>query len=191
MTVSLSKGGNVSLSKEAPGLQKLRVGLGWDARVSDGGDFDLDASAFVCTASGKVRADTDFVFYNNPRSPEGAVEYAGDNKTGAGDGDDECIKVDLSRVPAEVQKIVLAVTIHQADQRKQNFGMVSNAFVRIINEGDGKEVARYDLSEDASLETAMVFAEIYRSGSDWKFKAIGQGFRDGLGSLAKSMGVNV
>lgn len=191
VAVSLSKGGNVSLSKEAPGLQKVLVGLGWDARASDGGDFDLDASAFLCAASGKVRSDADFIFYNNLRSPDGAVEHTGDNKTGAGEGDDEALKLDFAKIPADVTKVVFSVTIHDAGPRKQNFGMVSNAFVRVVNQDGGKEIARYDLSEDASTETAMIFAEVYRSGSDWKFKAIGQGFKDGLGPLAKSMGVNI
>lgn len=191
MAVSLSKGGNVSLSKEAPGLKKVLVGLGWDARAADGGDFDLDASAFLCGASGKVRSDSDFVFYNNLRSPDGSVEHTGDNKTGAGEGDDESIRLDLSKIPADVQKVVFSVTIHDAAARRQNFGMVSNAFVRIVNEEGGKEVARYDLSEDASTETAMIFAEIYRAGNEWKFRAVGQGYKDGLGPLAKSLGVNV
>lgn len=191
MAVSLNKGGNVSLTKEAPGLKKVLIGLGWDARASDGGDFDLDASAFMCGANGKVRSDSDFIFYNNLRSADGSVEHTGDNKTGAGEGDDESLKMDLSKVPADVQKVVFSVTIHDAGPRKQNFGMVSNAFVRIVNEENGKEIARYDLSEDASTETAMIFAEVYRSGSEWKFKAVGQGFKDGLGPLAKSLGVNV
>ncbi|MCC7385218.1 MAG: TerD family protein [Deltaproteobacteria bacterium] len=191
MAVSLNKGGNVSLSKEAPGLSKVLVGLGWDARASDGQDFDLDASVFMCGASGKVRSDADFIFYNNLKSSDGSVEHTGDNKTGAGDGDDEAIKVDFTRVPADVQKLVFSVTIHEAEGRKQNFGMVSNAFVRIVNQDGNKELARYDLSEDASVETAMIFAELYKMGNEWKFKAIGQGFKGGLGPLAKSMGVNL
>jgi len=191
MAISLSKGGNVSLSKESPGLKKIIVGLGWDARASDGNDFDLDASAFLCNASGKVRGDTDMIFYNNLRSADGAVEHTGDNLTGAGDGDDESLKMDLSKTPADVQKVVFCVTIHDAVARKQNFGMVSNAFVRVVNQDGGKEIARFDLSEDVSTETAMVFAEVYRSGAEWKFKAIGQGYKDGLGPLARSMGVNV
>jgi len=191
MAVSLSKGGNVSLSKEAPGLSKVLVGLGWDARASDGADFDLDASAFLCNASGKVRSDSDFIFYNNLKSADGSVMHTGDNRTGAGEGDDEAIKMDLARIPADVQKVVFCVTIHDAPVRRQNFGMVSNAFIRVVNEEGGKEIARYDLSEDASIETAMIFAEVYRSGAEWKFKAIGQGFKDGLGPLAQSMGVNV
>lgn len=191
MAVSLSKGGNVSLSKEAPGLTKVLVGLGWDARASDGADFDLDASVFICNASGKVRSDADFIFYNNLKSADGSVEHTGDNKSGAGDGDDEAVKVDLSKVPADVAKIVFAVTIHEAEGRKQNFGMVSNAFVRVVNQDGNKEVARYDLSEDSSVETAMMFAELYRNGAEWKFKAIGQGFKGGLGPLARNFGVSV
>ena len=191
MAVSLSKGGNVSLSKEAPGLTKALIGLGWDARATDGGDFDLDASAFILNAAGKVRGDADFIFYNNLKGADGAVEHAGDNRTGAGDGDDEAIKIDLSMVPADVQRIAVCVTIHEAETRRQNFGMVSNAFVRVVNSAGGKEVARYDLAEDASTETAMIFAELYRNGAEWKFKAIGQGFVGGLGPLAKNYGVDV
>jgi len=191
VAVSLTKGGNVSLSKEAPGLKRILVGLGWDARASDGGDFDLDASAFLCGANGKVRGDSDFIFYNNLRAPDGSVEHTGDNKTGAGEGDDESLKVDLGRIQGDVQKIVFAVTIHEAAQRRQNFGMVTNAFVRVVNQDDNRELARYDLSEDASTETAMIFAEVYRAGNDWKFKAVGQGFKEGLGPLAKNLGVNV
>ena len=191
MAVSLNKGGNVSLSKEAPGLTKVLIGLGWDARATDGGDFDLDASAFVLNASGKVRSDTDFIFYNNMKTADGSIEHTGDNKTGAGDGDDEAVKIDLSKVPADVQRIAVCVTIHEAETRRQNFGMVSNAFVRVVNSDGNKEIARYDLAEDASTETAMIFAEIYRNGAEWKFKAIGQGFAGGLGPLAKNYGVNV
>jgi tellurium resistance protein TerD len=191
MAVSLSKGGNVSLSKEAPGLSQIVVGLGWDARATDGGDFDLDATAFLLTGQGKVRSDSDFIFYNNLKSADGSVEHTGDNKTGAGDGDDEAVKLDLSKVPADVQKVAFCVTIHEAEGRKQNFGMVSNAYVRVLDAKNGKEVARYDLGEDASTETALIFAEVYRSGSEWKFKAVGQGFKGGLGPLARNFGVNV
>ena len=191
MAVSLSKGGNVSLSKAAPGLKRIIVGLGWDTRASDGTDFDLDATAFVCNATGKVRTDSDFIFYNNLKTPEGSVEHTGDNRTGAGDGDDEAIKMDLEKIPADVQKVVFCVTIHEAAARKQNFGMVNNAFVRVVNQEGGAELARYDLSEEASIETAMIFAEVYLNSGEWKFKAIGQGFKDGLGPLARSMGVNI
>ena len=191
MGVSLSKGGNVSLSKEAPGLRAIQIGLGWDDRATDGSEFDLDASVFILGANGKVRSDDDFIFYNNLLSSDGSVEHLGDNLTGGGDGDDEVVKVDLTRVPAEVSKLAVCVTIHDAEGRRQNFGMVSNAFCRIVNGTSGAEIARYDLSEDASTETAMVFAEVYRHASDWKFKAIGQGFAGGLGPLARNYGVNV
>ncbi|MBF0177751.1 MAG: TerD family protein [Magnetococcales bacterium] len=191
MSVSLSKGGNVSLSKEEPGLTQILVGLGWDARATDGADFDLDASAFLLKADGKVRADSDFVFYNNMRSTDGSVEHVGDNRTGAGEGDDESLKIDLAKVPTEVQKIVFSVTIHEADVRKQNFGMVRNAFIRVVNDANAREITRYDLSEDASTETAMVFGEVYRNNTEWKFRAVGQGFAGGLGPMAKSFGVNV
>ncbi|MEQ1528638.1 MAG: TerD family protein [Methylococcales bacterium] len=191
MAISLSKGGNVNLSKEAPGLNKVVVGLGWDARATDGAAFDLDASAFLIKADGKVRSDNDFCFYNNKVVADGAVQHAGDNQTGAGDGDDETVKVELSKVPADIDKVVFAVTIHDADARKQNFGQVSRAYIRVVNEDGGQEIARYDLSEDASVETAMIFGEIYRNGSDWKFKAVGQGFAGGLGPLAASFGVDV
>ena len=191
MAVSLSKGGNVSLSKEAPGLKTIRIGLGWDTRVTDGAAFDLDASVFVQNDQGKVRGDGDFVFYNNKVAADGAVTHQGDNTTGEGAGDDEAVVVNLDKLPADVNKLSFAVTIHEADGRKQNFGMVTNAFMRVVNEDGGKELARYDLSEDASTETAMIFGEVYRSGAEWKFKAIGQGFAGGLQPLAKSMGVNV
>lgn len=191
MTISLQKGGNVNLSKTAPTMSKMIVGLGWDARATDGAEFDLDASAFMLNSSGKVRSDKDFIFYNQPKSEEGSVEYGGDNKTGAGDGDDETIVVELSKVPADVEKIAICVTIHEADTRRQNFGMVSAAYVRCVDAAGNTEVAKYDLSEDASIETAMIFGEIYRSSGDWKFKAIGQGFQGGLAPLAKNFGVNV
>jgi tellurium resistance protein TerD len=190
MAISLSKGGNVSLSKEAPGLKSILVGLGWDARATDGAAFDLDASAFLLNDTGKVRNDSDFIFYNNLKSADGSIEHTGDNLTGQGEGDDESIKVNLATVPTDIQKISVAVTIHDAEVRKQNFGMVSNAFIRVVNQDDGKEIARFDLSEDMSVETAMIFGEIYRSGAEWKFKAIGQGFKGGLGPLAKNFGVN-
>jgi tellurium resistance protein TerD len=191
MAISLQKGGNVNLSKEAPGLTNLIVGLGWDARSTDGAPFDLDGAAFLLNAEGKVRSDADFVFYNNLKSTDGAVVHSGDNTTGAGEGDDETIKVDLSKVSAEVDKIAICVTIHDAEARKQNFGQVSKAYVRCVNAADNKEIARYDLSEDSSTEAAMIFGEVYRAGSEWKFRAIGQGFKGGLGPLAKNFGVNV
>jgi len=191
MAVSLSKGGNVSLSKEAPGLRAVNVGLGWDTRVTDGSAFDLDASVFLLDESGKVRSDADFVFYNNKNGGEGSVVHQGDNLTGEGSGDDEVVAVSLDKLPADVAKLSFAVTIHEADGRRQNFGMVSNAYIRVVNAEGGTEIARYDLSEDASTETAMVFGDLYRNNGEWKFKAIGQGFAGGLGPLARSFGVNI
>ena len=191
MAVSLSKGANVSLSKEAPGLRTIRVGLGWDARVTDGSAFDLDASVYVLGENGKVRSDADFIFFNNLSGAGGAVVHQGDNLTGVGDGDDEVVVVTLDKLGADVAKISFAVTIYEADQRRQNFGMVQNAFIRVVNGDGGNEIARYDLSEDASTETAMIFGELYRHGGEWKFKAIGQGFAGGLSPLARSFGVNV
>ena len=191
MAISLQKGGNVNLSKEAPSMKKMTIGLGWDVRVTDGAAFDLDASAFMLAAGGKVRSDADFIFYNQTKSADGSVVYGGDNRTGEGAGDDETIRVDLSAVPADVEKIAVCVTIHEAQERQQNFGMVSSAYIRCVNADDNTEVARYDLSEDASIETAMIFGELYRNGGDWKFKAIGQGFSGGLSALAQSYGVNL
>ena len=191
MAISLQKGGNVNLSKEAPTLRKVIIGLGWDPRASDGATFDLDGSAFLLKADTKVRGDTDFIFYNNLKSSDGSVVHAGDNTTGQGDGDDEKIAVDLSRVPAEVEKVSFCVTIHDADARRQNFGMVAKAYIRCLNANGEAEIARYDLSEDSSTETAMIFGELYRHGGEWKFRAVGQGFKGGLGPLARSFGVNV
>lgn len=191
MAISLQKGGNVNLSKEAPGLTKMVVGLGWDPRVTDGTEFDLDGSVFLLNVDGKVRSDADFIFYNNLRSSCGSVVHSGDNRSGAGEGDDEQVVIELNKVPADVRVIVFAVTIHDADNRKQNFGQVGKAFIRCINGGSNAEIARYDLSEDGSTETAMVFGEVYRNGEEWKFRAVGQGFKGGLGPLARSMGVNV
>ena len=192
MAISLSKGGNISLSKEDPGLNTLMVGLGWDPRATDGGDFDLDASAFMLTASEKVRGEGDFVFFNQTRSADGSVVHTGDNRTGGGDGDDEAIEISLAKVPADIQKVAFSVTIYDADNRKQNFGMVRNAYIRCVNKDTGKEIARFDLSEDASIETAMIFGEVYRDNAGgWKFRAVGQGFKGGLGPLAKNYGVNV
>ena len=189
MALSLTKGGNLSLTKEAPGMTKVLVGLGWDARSTDGTEFDLDASAFLLKADGKVRADSDFIFYNQLKSVDGSVEHTGDNRTGEGDGDDEAIKVDLSKIPADIHKIAFTVTIHEAEARRQSFGQVRNAFIRIVNQDNNSEVARYDLAEDASTETAMIFAELYRHGSEWKFRAVGQGFNGGLKPLAESFGL--
>jgi len=191
MAVSLQKGGNVSLSKEVPGLKRIQIGLGWDARTSDGAPFDLDASAFLLAANEKVRNDFDFIFYNQLRSQDGAVVHQGDNRTGEGQGDDEQITVDLEKLSPDVQKIAFVVTIHDAEARKQNFGQVKNAYIRVVNESDGKEIARFDLSEEMSTETAMIFGEVYRYNNEWKFKAVGQGFKGGLGPLARNYGVNV
>ncbi|MFI1940843.1 TerD family protein [Streptomyces purpureus] len=191
MGVSLSKGGNVSLSKEAPGLTAVLVGLGWDVRTTTGVDFDLDASALLVNASGKVPSDQHFVFYNNLKSPDGSVEHTGDNLTGAGEGDDEVVKVDLATVPADVDRIVFPVSIHDAEARSQSFGQVRGAFIRVVNQAGGTEIARYDLSEDASTETAMVFGELYRSGAEWKFRAVGQGYASGLAGIAADFGVGV
>jgi tellurium resistance protein TerD len=190
MAISLQKGGNVNLSKEAPSLQKLVLGLGWDPRVTDGSAFDLDGSAFMLKADGKVRADSDFIFYNNLKSTDGSVTHAGDNTSGQGDGDDEKVVIDLALVPADIEKITIGVTIHDAEARKQNFGMVAKAYIRCLDANGDKEIARYDLSEDSSTETAMIFGEIYRAGSEWKFKAVGQGFAGGLGPLARSFGIS-
>jgi tellurium resistance protein TerD len=191
MAISLQKGGNVNLSKEAPGLNKMVVGLGWDTRSTDGAAFDLDGAVFLLNTTGKVRSDSDFVFYNNLKSVDGSIVHSGDNRTGAGDGDDESVTIDLARVPADVDKIAVCVTIHEADTRRQSFGQVSKAFIRCVNANGNTEIARYDLSEDGSTEAAMIFGEVYRAGADWKFRAIGQGFKGGLGPLAKNYGVNV
>lgn len=190
MALSLQKGGNLSLTKTDPTLTKVLVGLGWDPRSTDGTEFDLDASAFLLGANGKIRSEADFIFYNQLRSQDGSIEHTGDNRTGAGDGDDEVLKVDLSRVPADIDKIVFTVTIHDADVRKQNFGQVGGSFIRIANEVTGAEVVRYDLAEDASTETAMIFAELYRNNGEWKFRAVGQGYAGGLKALANSFGMS-
>ena len=191
MAVSLTKGSNVSLSKEAPGLSEVIVGLGWDPRVTDGTEFDLDASVFVTGESGKVLNDASFIFYNNKKSADGSIEHLGDNRSGQGDGDDEQVNVKLTGLAADVKKLVFAVTIHDADARKQSFGQVSNAYIRVLNKADGKEIARYDLSEDASTETAMIFGELYRHNDEFKFKAIDQGFAGGLKPLAEAHGVSI
>lgn len=191
MGVSLTKGGNVSLTKEAPGLTAVAVGLGWDLRTTTGQDFDLDASAIALGADKKVVSDQHFVFFNNLKSPDGSIEHTGDNTTGEGDGDDEIIKVDLAAVPATIDSIVFPVSIYDADNRSQSFGQVRNAYIRVVNQANDSELARYDLSEDASTETAMVFGELYRNGADWKFRAVGQGYASGLSGIARDFGVNV
>ena len=191
MAVSLKKGGNVSLTKEAPGVEKIMVGLGWDERSTDGADFDLDASCFMLNSLGKVRNDQDFIFYNNLVSADGAVQHTGDNRTGDGDGDDEVINVDLTKIAPNVDRLAFTVTIYEADERHQNFGQVANAYIRIVDLKTNKEITRFDLSEDASTNTAMIFGELYRRDGEWRFRAVGQGFDGGLDSLAKSFGVNV
>ncbi len=191
MSITLSKGGNLSLSKEAPSLTKLVVGLGWDTRSTDGKDFDLDASVFLLNDAGKIRSEGDFVFYNQLRSADGSVEHTGDNRTGAGDGDDEQIKIDLARVPADVQKVSITCTIDQADARQQNFGQVGNAFVRLVNEANNQEIVRYDLGEDFSTETAVIFGEVYRHNNEWKFRAVGQGYAGGLSAVCAGYGLNI
>jgi tellurium resistance protein TerD len=191
MAVSLAKGGNVSLSRTSPNLNRILVGLGWDARSTTGDGFDLDASMFMVADTGKVRRDEDFVFYGQLYSPCGSVEHSPDNTTGDGDGDDEFIKVMLDQVPAGVQRLIVTVTIHDALARKQNFGQVSNAYVRIVNHDTDQEIVRFDLSEDYSTETALVFAEIYRHGGEWKFKAVGQGYAGGLEALCRQYGVHI
>ena len=191
MPISLTKGQNINLSKTSPTLVKSTLGLGWDARATDGQGFDLDASAFLLKADGKVRSDADFIFYNQRKSTDGSIEHMGDNRTGAGAGDDEQIKVNLAGVPADIIRIIFTVTIHEADIRRQSFGMVSNAFIRVVNDADKTEVCRYDLSEDHSTETALIFGELYRNQGDWKFKAVGQGYAGGLRALAIAHGVDV
>ena len=192
MAITLSKGQKVSLTKGNPGLKHIVVGLGWDTNKYDGGfDFDLDSAAFLLDENGKVNADTDFVFYNNLKHSSGAVEHLGDNLTGEGDGDDEQVKVDLSLVPQNISKIAFTVTIHEALERRQNFGQVSNSYVRVIDEDTNQELLNYELGEDFSIETAIVVCEIYRHNGEWKFSAVGSGFEGGLEALCKNFGVNV
>ena len=192
MAVSLQKGQKVDLTKGNPNLSKIVVGLGWDVNKYSGGyDFDLDAAAFLLGANGKVTSDADFVFYNNLKHASGSVMHLGDNLTGSGEGDDEQIKVDLTKVPANIDKIDFTVTIYDADVRQQNFGQVSNAFIHIVDEVTNQELIRYDLGEDFSIETAVVVGELYRKNGEWKFNAIGSGFAGGLAALGKNFGVNV
>lgn len=191
MALTLQKGGNLSLDKVAPGLVEVLVGLGWDPRATDGQEFDLDASAFMLGSNGKIRGETDFIFYNQKESTCKSVIHTGDNRTGAGDGDDESLIVNLPKVPADVDKIVFTVTIHDADARRQNFGQVGGAFIRIVNQQGGAELVRFDLAEDAATETAMVFAELYRHGSEWKFRAVGQGYAGGLKAMCSQYGLNI
>ena len=192
MAITLSKGQKVSLTKGNPGLKHIVVGLGWDTNKYDGGfDFDLDSAAFLLDENGKVNADTDFVFYNNLKHSSGAVEHLGDNLTGEGDGDDEQVKVDLSLVPQNISKIAFTVTIHEALERRQNFGQVSNSYVRVMDEDTNQELLNYELGEDFSIETAIVVCEIYRHNGEWKFNALGSGFEGGLEALCKNFGVNI
>lgn len=192
MPVCLQKGQKVSITKSNPGLSKVLVGLGWDVNCFDtGGDFDLDTAAFLLTDSGKVSKSEDFVFFGNLTHPSGSVQHMGDNLTGAGEGDDEQIKIDLASVPANITKIAFTVTIYDADGRRQNFGQVNNAFIRICNEVTGEEILRYDLGEDFSIETAAVFGELYKYGNEWKFNAIGSGYQGGLAALCANYGVEV
>ncbi|TCO74413.1 TerD family protein [Marinisporobacter balticus] len=192
MAISLQKGQKVDLTKTNPGLTKVLVGLGWDTNKYDGGaDFDLDAAVFMLGENGKVTSEKDFIFYNNLKDAAQSVIHLGDNLTGEGDGDDEQVKIDLSKVPANVAKIAFTVTIHQATERSQNFGQVSNAFIRIVNEGSNEELIRYDLGEDFSIETAVVIGELYRNNSEWKFNAIGSGFQGGLSALCGNFGINM
>lgn len=191
MAIQLQKGGNINLSKEAPNLRKARVGLGWDPRVTEGTEFDLDAMALLVGSNNRARSDADLVFYNNLSHQSGSVEHTGDNRSGVGDGDDESLIIELSRVPAHVDKIIVSVSIHDARERFQNFGQVQNAFIRVVNEDTGQEIVRYDLTEDASTETLMIFGEMYRYGPDWKFRAVGQGYREGLVAFLRNHGFNV
>ena len=192
MAINLVKGQKTDLTKGNPNLSKILVGLGWDVKKYDGGyDFDLDASAFLVGANGKVASDSDFIFYHNLKHSSGAVEHTGDNLTGAGEGDDEVIRVDLRKLPAAIERVAFTVTIYDADVRKQNFGQVSNAFIHIIDETTGRELIRYDLGEDFSVETAVVVGELYRHNGEWKFNAIGSGFKGGLRALCLNFGVNV
>ncbi len=191
MGVSLSKGGNVSLTKAAPNLSAIAVGLGWDVRSTAGDDFDLDASALALGENHKILSDEWFVFFNNLKSPDGSIEHQGDNLTGEGEGDDEVINIDLKSVPPQAVSIVITVSIYDAESRRQSFGQVRNAYIRVVNLANDVELARYDLTEDASVETAMVFGEVYRHSGEWKFRAIGQGYASGLAGIAKDFGVNV
>lgn len=192
MAVSLAKGQKVDLTKGNPTLKNAVVGLGWDVNKYDGGSsFDLDAAAFLTNAEGKVSSDGDFIFYNNVKHASGAVTHLGDNTTGEGEGDDEQVRIELDKIPADVEKIAFTVTIHEGEARSQNFGQVSNAFIRIINEETNEELLRYDLTEDFSVETALVFGELYRHNGEWKFTAIGAGFEGGLGALCGNFGINI
>lgn len=192
MAVNLTKGGRISLNKEAPGLKKILIGLGWDTNASDtGADFDLDASVFLLDSNAKVANEKDFIFYNNLSSSDGSVVHTGDNRTGEGDGDDESIKVDLSKISSSIKEIAIVVTIHEAAQRKQNFGMVRNAFIRLVNDETNTEIVRYDLEEDYSTETGLLFGRLYFKDNGWKFSAVGTGYKEGLDGFCKQFGLNI
>lgn len=191
MPINLSKGQKVELTKGNPGLKNIMVGLGWDVNIFDSGAaFDLDAAAFLLGSNGKCPADGDFIFYSNLKHSSGSVEHMGDNLTGEGEGDDEQIKINLSSVPANIEKIAFTVTIYDAETRRQNFGQVSNAFIRIVNSDNNEELIRYDLAEDFSIETAVVVGELYRHNGEWKFNAIGSGFQGGLAALCNYYGID-
>ena len=191
MAISLNKGGNLSLSKTDPNLVRILIGLGWDERATDGAAFDLDASAFLLTATGKVRGDHDFIFYNQLKSQDNSVEHTGDNRSGQGDGDDETLLVDLSKVSPEIEKVAITVTIHDAQARGQNFGQIANAFIRVVNQDTNVEVVRFDLAEDYSTETAMAFGEVYRHNGEGKFKAVGQGYSGALAAMCQQYGIQI
>jgi tellurium resistance protein TerD len=191
MALTLSKGQNLSLTKTDPGLNNVLIGLGWDPRATDGQQFDLDASIFMLNASGRTRSSDDFIFYNQMKSTCGSIEHTGDNRDGEGEGDDESIKINLSKVPSSIEKLAITVTIDEADARRQSFGQVGNAFIRIVNDITGAEVVRYDLTEDYSTETAMVFGELYRHNGEWKFRAVGQGYAGGLKAMCDQYGIAI
>ncbi|KAD3515054.1 TerD family protein [Arthrobacter yangruifuii] len=189
--LTLTKGSNLSLTKTDPGLQKAVVGLGWDPRTTTGEPFDLDASALMIAANGKVRSSDDFIFYNQPTAKDGSVTHLGDNRSGDGEGDDEQILIDLTAMAADVDRVVIVVSIDQADVRNQNFGQVRGAYCRVVNQENDSEIVRFDLSEDAAPETSMIFAEVYRNNGEWKFKAVGQGYATGLAGIATDFGVQL
>lgn len=191
MSILVDKGSRFSLSKEVPELNNIAVGLGWDVRTTDGANFDLDASVFLLGVNNLVRSEKDIVFYNQLKSSCGSIQHTGDNLTGVGDGDDETILVNLEKIPSDVHKLVFTVTIHEYEKRKQNFGQVKNAFIRLVDRDNNKEILRYDLAEEASTETAMIFGEIYRYNNEWKFSAVGQGYSGGLGALCKHFGLKI
>ena len=191
MPINLAKGQKVDLTKTNPGLKSIMVGLGWDVNAFDSGSaFDLDASAFMAGENGKCPTEKEFIFYGNLEHPSGSVTHMGDNLTGEGEGDDEQIKIDLSKIPSNITKIAFTVTIYDAENRNQNFGQVSNAFIRIVNNETNEELIRYDLGEDFSIETAVVVGELYKNNGEWKFNAIGSGFQGGLASLCGYYGID-